>query len=455
MVSTLSQWQNLKHTIEDPSIATAEYEGRKIGIQLFDQAQEMEAQAILPKIVKWLESIIADTYYNFTMPSKKDREESGGVYSWSHTQRLDYNFFSGMRSEIVGMVKDSKRARLPVPENCRGGFNHLVVSSDVQKSVPVPVLAPAPQTQRLVDDQKRSIPPVFGGIGVRRPSSQQSTTVGATMSESEGKQREGFRQSLTHVPHSQRSATTTQLESSSTGVTVILGRIGEVPATQGIETNSSSQPVSGNPSGEIQVQGPSSVAAVRSRGPFASSTAEALYSQQKNPDWVKVWHQANEKDKARTPYTSSPYPNQQFLEHCPFAEPPPEQQKDNSTTKGADDKWMEEFVDLSGATPPAREQVRNANMANMNSPPERPMFPIEKIPDVPRREIIVPERRGSDSTATTEMGDVIFSDAGASTPPDEDMDEVDMISTDDMRKTGSTGEWDGGIFYAVKQHDGE
>jgi hypothetical protein len=447
MVATLSQWQNLKHTIEDPSIATAEYEGRKIGIQLFDQAQEMEALAILPKIVKWLDKIIADTYHNFTMPSAKDREESGSVYSWSHTQRLDYNFFTGMRSEIVGMVKDSKRARQPVPENCRGGFEHLVVSSDVQKSVPAPASAPAHQTQRLVDGQEKTIPPVFGGLGIQRPCNQTPATVGARIAGLEDRQREEHRQSLAHVPHNQRLATTTGVITPITDAGLNLVRIGQMQGTQNIGMGTSFQPVKDNTSGEIQVQNPRQ----NTPGAVPEPVTRALNPLLHNVDWVKALHHAVEKDHAKASDRSSPYPNQHFLEHCPFAPSPSEQQKDSSTTHGEGDKWMEEFVDLTGAAPPTGEEKKT------NVSPEKILLSLGELPKVPRSNSVVPERRGSDTTAQTDIADGIFSDAGSaggSTSPEEDMmDEIDMIRTDDVvANIRSTRLWGKDLADVVTKH---
>jgi hypothetical protein len=437
MVATLSQWQNLKHTMEDPSIATAEYEGRKIGMQLFHQAQEMEAFSVLREIVKWLKKIIADTYHNFTMPSKIDREESGNVYSWSHTQRLDYNFFTGIRSEIVGMVQDSKRARQPVPENCRGGFEHLVVSSDVQRTVPAPAPVPtpaAPQAQRLVDDQERTIPPVLGGLGIQQPCNQNTTAIGEATSVLEGRQREEYRQSLTYVPHDQRRTTTTGLATPQTGDRLILGRLGEAPAVRGIEINSSSQPDKNNVPGGIQVQDQRRLTPGVHAGSISDTVPGALNYPVKSTDWVKALNYAVELDKANTPYRSSPYSTQHGPEYCPFARPPPEQHKERSSTHGVDNKWMEEFVDFGGAAPPAGDEVRNANKKNTSASPERVLFSVRDLPDIPTSDS-APTRRGSDSSVPTEMGDGIFSDAGSATvspAPEGDMDEVDMLSTDHM-----------------------
>lgn len=460
MVATLSQWQNLKHTIEDPSIATAEYEGRKVGIQLFDQAQDMDAIAILPKIVKWLDNIIADTYHNFTMPSAKDREESGSVYSWSHTQRLDYNFFTGMRSEIVGMVKDSKRARQPVPENCRGGFEHLVVSRDVQKSVPAPISALAYQTQRLVDGQEKIIPPVFGGLGIRRPCNQTPATVGARIAGLEDRQREEHRQSLAHVPYNQRLTTIIGLISPITDAGLNLGGVGQMQGTQNIGMGASLQPVKDNASREIQVQDPRQNTPGAPAGTVPGPVPRVLNPLLNSVDWVKVLHHAVEKDQAKASDRPSPYPSQHFLEHCPFAPSPSEQQKDSSTTHGVGDKWMEEFVDLTGAAPPTREGTKTANTGKRSVSPERILFSLGDLRKVPRSHSAVPERRGSDSTAQTDMSDGIFSDAGSAggaTSPEEDMmDEVDMIETDHvMADIHPNRLWGKHLADVVTQHSGK
>lgn len=152
----------------DPSIATAEYEGRKIGMQLFYQAKEDDTFHVFPFLVKKLMDPMIDiTFRNFTCPSVADREESGSVYSWSHTQRLDYNFFTGMRSEVVGLVKAWRLAQQPVPESCRGGLDHLVQSSytpTVTMTKPIPQQTPS---------QNETMPPIFGGVQLQATGDQQ------------------------------------------------------------------------------------------------------------------------------------------------------------------------------------------------------------------------------------------------------------------------------------------
>lgn len=440
MVATLSQWQNLKHTIDDPSIATAESEGRKIGIQLFDQAQEMEACAVLPKLVKWLEQIIADTYHNFTMPSKKDREESGSVYSWSHTQRLDYNFFKGIRSEIVGLVKDSQRARQAVPENCRGGFEHLVVSSDVQKSVPAPAPASAStpaatEGEPLLDGQGAIIPPVFGGLQIQQPYNQTIEAMRHATAMLKSRQQLNFRQSLTYVPHEERPATTTGLRTPQSEERPILTRGAEAPVTHGIGINSTSQSVNGKGSGVIPVQYQKPLAP---NGTTPGATSGPYSYLVKNTDFVRALPHAVEKDKATAPYTSFPYSSPHVPQFYPFAKPPPEQHKEVSKTHGVDDTWMEKYVDLSGGAPPAGVAAMTAETGNRDGAPEKAFFPVEDMPDAPRPNIVAPERRGSDSAGHSDMESGVLSDAGSvsvATSPEADMDEVDMIKTDHMRRT--------------------
>jgi len=384
--------------MENATIPTAEYEGRKIGIQLFNQAEEMEALAALPNVSKWLGDMIRNTYFQFTMSANNNGKDNRAVQEWTHLQRLDWSFFNGMKSEIVAMWKERQRMNQPVPENCKGGFDHLVVSRDVPNGSQRPAQTLGARTQQLADGQGNAIP--SGSKGVDLQSTHSQNTAEATTTELAGRQREDFRQSIsrnplkqatttessTHNPLNQRSATTTGPMTPSTNPGFGLGLAG-TPHNFG--TNWSSQPAQNN------------------------MPVPAVNQLMKSTDWVKARQRAIERQEAET---SSRYTN-------------------------ADHDWLEDFVDFSGCASPAGEEGEQMGTGNQVTPPEPDVEShTGDLPDAPKSSKAPSDRRGSDTSVKMEVGSGVDSDAGAaggSTSPEEDMDEVDMISTDHIGDTPS------------------
>jgi hypothetical protein len=125
-------------------------------------------------VVEWLEPLITDIERNFTTPSKADREESDSVFSWTHTQRLDYNFFTAMRTQLVTSVKAWQRSQKPVPENCKGGVEHLgtvngapsaAIASTTDKEAESSNAVSTPEKKTPTDGTKELSPPV-GGVAL-------------------------------------------------------------------------------------------------------------------------------------------------------------------------------------------------------------------------------------------------------------------------------------------------
>lgn len=170
IVKTLSEWQNAHHTILNPNLGSATHEGRKLGMQLFKQAKNTQTVDVLFHLVKWLETLLTDIERNFTTPSAADMEESGSIFSWTHTQRLDYNFFRAMRTELVQNVKVWQQFQRPVPENCRGGVEHLGTAASSNASTNgqdtrVSTAATTPDKETPPETRKQLSPPV-GGVGL-------------------------------------------------------------------------------------------------------------------------------------------------------------------------------------------------------------------------------------------------------------------------------------------------